>query len=56
MSKTDQDNPGVTNVAVKVIWDPPWSSMMSEAAKLELGERIGKLHAYNRHHTAPSST
>lgn len=30
--------PGVTSVAVKVVWDPPWNpSMMSEAAKLELG-------------------
>jgi FeS assembly SUF system protein len=30
--------PGVTAVVVKVVWDPPWNpSMMSEAAKLELG-------------------
>lgn len=30
--------PGVTAVQVKVVWDPPWNpSMMSEAAKLELG-------------------
>ena len=30
--------PGVTEVAVKVVWDPAWNpSMMSEAAKLELG-------------------
>jgi FeS assembly SUF system protein len=30
--------PGVIQVAVKVVWDPPWNqSMMSEAAKLELG-------------------
>jgi FeS assembly SUF system protein len=30
--------PGVTAVAVKVVWDPPWTpSMMSEAARLELG-------------------
>lgn len=30
--------PGVTAVAVKVVWDPPWNpGMMSEAAKLELG-------------------
>ncbi|MDX9758456.1 MAG: SUF system Fe-S cluster assembly protein [Bacteroidota bacterium] len=29
---------GVTGVDVDVVWDPPWSpSMMSEAAKLELG-------------------
>ena len=30
--------PGVTGVSVKVVWDPAWNpSMMSEAAKLELG-------------------
>lgn len=30
--------PGVSAVAVQVVWDPPWNpSMMSEAAKLELG-------------------
>ncbi|MBI3990065.1 MAG: DUF59 domain-containing protein [candidate division NC10 bacterium] len=30
--------PGVTDVKVDVIWDPPWDpSRMSEAAKLELG-------------------
>jgi FeS assembly SUF system protein len=30
--------PGVTDVAVKVVWDPVWTpGMMSEAAKLELG-------------------
>ena len=29
---------GVTDVNVEVVWDPPWEpSMMSEAAKLELG-------------------
>ncbi len=29
---------GVTAVVVKVVWDPSWNpSMMSEAAKLELG-------------------
>ena len=29
---------GVTGVNVKVVWMPPWNpSMMSEAAKLELG-------------------
>lgn len=29
---------GVTDVNVDVVWDPPWEpSMMSEAAKLELG-------------------
>jgi len=30
--------PGVTEVAVDVVWDPPWEpSKMSEAAKLQLG-------------------
>lgn len=30
--------PGVTGARVEVVWDPPWNpSMMSEAAKLELG-------------------
>jgi FeS assembly SUF system protein len=30
--------PGVTDVAVDLVWDPPWNpSMMSEAAKLQLG-------------------
>jgi FeS assembly SUF system protein len=30
--------PGVSDVAVKVVWEPVWNpSMMSEAAKLELG-------------------
>ncbi len=30
--------PGVTDVAVKVVWEPVWTpAMMSEAAKLELG-------------------
>lgn len=30
--------PGVTGVTVDVVWTPPWNpSMMSEAAKLELG-------------------
>ncbi|HZY09847.1 MAG TPA: iron-sulfur cluster assembly protein [Bacteroidota bacterium] len=29
---------GVTSVVVQVVWDPTWNpSMMSEAAKLELG-------------------
>lgn len=29
---------GVSDVAVEVVWDPPWNpSMMSEAARLELG-------------------
>jgi FeS assembly SUF system protein len=30
--------PGVTASSVDLVWDPPWNpSMMSEAAKLELG-------------------
>jgi FeS assembly SUF system protein len=30
--------PGVSDVALQVVWDPPWSpDMMTEAAKLELG-------------------
>ncbi len=30
--------PGVTDVKVEVVWDPPWNKdMMSEAAKLQLG-------------------
>ena len=30
--------PGVTNVKVEIVWDPPWTKdMMSEAAKLQLG-------------------
>lgn len=30
--------PNVTQVAVKVVWDPQWNpSMMTEAARLELG-------------------
>lgn len=30
--------PGVREVAVELVWDPPWSqAMMSEAAKLKLG-------------------
>lgn len=30
--------PGVSEVKVDVVWDPPWNqSMMSESAKLELG-------------------
>ena len=29
---------GVTDVALELVWDPPWSpALMSEAAKLELG-------------------
>lgn len=30
--------PGVTDVEIEIVWDPPWTpSRMSEAAKLELG-------------------
>ncbi len=30
--------PGVTDVSVEVVWDPPWDpSRMTEAARLELG-------------------
>jgi len=30
--------PGVTDVSVDVVWDPPWEpSRMTEAAKLQLG-------------------
>jgi FeS assembly SUF system protein len=30
--------PGVTSVALELVWEPPWSpERMSEAAKLELG-------------------
>ena len=30
--------PGVTDVAVEVVWDPPWDpSKMSETARLQLG-------------------
>ena len=30
--------PGVKNVKVEVVWEPPWDkNMMSEAAKLQLG-------------------
>lgn len=30
--------PGVEDVTVEMVWDPPWSrKMMSEAARLELG-------------------
>lgn len=33
-----RDVPQVTRSTVNVVWDPPWDpSMMSEAAKLELG-------------------
>jgi FeS assembly SUF system protein len=30
--------PGIADVALDLVWEPPWSpSMMSEAARLELG-------------------
>ncbi|MBN8544592.1 MAG: DUF59 domain-containing protein [Ignavibacteria bacterium] len=30
--------PGINNVKIQLIWDPPWDKdMMSEVAKLELG-------------------
>ncbi|HXG53435.1 MAG TPA: SUF system Fe-S cluster assembly protein [candidate division Zixibacteria bacterium] len=30
--------PGVSDVAIELVWDPPWDpSRMSEAAKLQLG-------------------
>jgi FeS assembly SUF system protein len=30
--------PGVTDVAVEVVWDPPWTTdRMTEAARLQLG-------------------
>ena len=33
-----QELPGVSEVAVEIVWDPPWDkSRMSEAAQLELG-------------------
>lgn len=41
--KTDVEDkilalPGIKSAAVELVWDPPWDrSMMSEAAKLELG-------------------
>jgi FeS assembly SUF system protein len=32
------ESPGVTDVQVEVVWDPPWNpSRMSEDARLELG-------------------
>ena len=34
--------PGITGVKLELVWDPPWDrSMMSDAAKLELGFDIG---------------
>jgi FeS assembly SUF system protein len=38
VKKTVATVPGVTDVKVDVVWDPPWDrSRMSEAAKLQLG-------------------
>jgi FeS assembly SUF system protein len=38
VKKTIAAIPGVTEVKVDVVWDPPWDrSRMSEAAKLQLG-------------------
>jgi FeS assembly SUF system protein len=34
--------PGITDVKVELVWDPPWDrSKMSDAAKLELGFDLG---------------
>ncbi|MBZ5603059.1 MAG: SUF system Fe-S cluster assembly protein [Acidobacteriia bacterium] len=34
--------PGVTDVKLELVWDPPWDrSMMSDVAKLELGFDLG---------------
>ena len=38
VKKTVAAIPGVTDVTVDVVWDPPWDrSRMSDAAKLQLG-------------------
>jgi metal-sulfur cluster biosynthetic enzyme len=38
VKKTVAAVPGVMDVKVDVVWDPPWDrSRMSEAAKLQLG-------------------
>jgi FeS assembly SUF system protein len=38
VKKTIAAIPGVTDVTVDVVWDPPWDrSRMSDAAKLQLG-------------------
>jgi FeS assembly SUF system protein len=38
VKKTIAAVPGVTDVTVDVVWDPPWDrSRMSDAAKLQLG-------------------
>jgi len=34
--------PGITDVKVELVWDPPWDrSMMSDVARLELGFDLG---------------
>ncbi|NNM58585.1 MAG: SUF system Fe-S cluster assembly protein [Legionellales bacterium] len=38
VSDTVREVPGVTDVQLELVWDPPWSTdMMSEVAKLQLG-------------------